>query len=399
MIGIKPVVLIASAYFILFARPAFGLSLVPLTNAPVVPNGWMAVACAADGQNFAAAAYQGGLYTSTNGGATWISNAAPVKPWNSIASSADGTKLAATCQLGNGQLWTNSGTSWSATSLPTSSTTGYGSVSSSADGSRLVALRGAGGFPVYSIHASADFGATWHQTGAPNVPWSGVACSADGTKFVAIVSNTNAIFTSTDFGTNWSSHTLPFSANWIQASSSADGSKLVAVAVTGGLVTSADSGATWVSNNVPKQITWYSVTSSSDGSNIVAAGINALYTTTNFGQTWISNTPPAPLLRVIACSADGSRGIVAGATGPTSPVLYAFAPAVTTPPLLSLISSNAQFAVTWPSSVTGFQLQQNTNLTVSAWANVTNSIVVTNGMNAVFISPTNAASFYRLINQ
>ena len=68
-------------------------------------------------------------------------------------------------------------------------------------------------------------------------------------------------------------------------------------------------------------------------------------------------------------------------------------------PLLSLISSNAQLAVAWPSSVSGFQLQQNTDPTTTNWSNVTDPILLSNGMDEVIISPSNAANFYRLISQ
>lgn len=205
------------------------------------------------------------------------------------------------------------------------------------------------------------------------------------------------MYTSPDSGTTWVSNAIP-SLNWFGASSSADGSKLVAVALDGGSYRSEDSGATWVSNNMPST-GWYSVASSSDGSNAIVVGASsAFYTSTNSGQNWTSNSSPAPLLQWVACSTNGTKGIIAGATGPTNPVIYGFAPTLM-PPHLSLISSNSQYAVAWPSSVTGFQLQQNTNLNTANWSNVTSPVLLSNGMNEVIISPGNAATFYRLISQ
>lgn len=400
MKGINPTVFIALtvAALIFQSISAPGLTVIPITNAPSAPNGWIGVSCSADGTKLFAAAYEGGLYTSTNSGLTWISNAAPSNPWSSASSSSDGNRLAATTYSSGGQVWTNSGTNWAASSAPTSASTTYGSVAGSGDGSRLYAIR-VSGSPVatFAIYASADFGATWHQSGAPNIPWNAVACSADGTKLVAVASNTNKIYTSVNLGTNWTTHAVP-SNNWWSVSSSADGSKLAAITSNAGLFTSGDSGATWVSNSVPNK-TWYSIASSADGSQIVSVGISAFYTTTNSGQNWTSNNPPATLLRTVACSTNGLRGIMAGVNGGTTPLLFTFAPDAVTPPPLSLLSSNAQFAVAWPSSVTGFQLQQNTNLTTSAWLNVTDAVQVADGMNEVLISPTNSASFYRLINQ
>jgi hypothetical protein len=393
------ILLAGVASFALFSSLNFalGVTLVALTNAPPPPNGWQAVACSADGTKFVAAAYQGGIYTSTNSGATWISNAAPALRWFSVASSDDGTKLAAVSYSGNGQVWTNSGTTWYPTTAPTSTLASYGSVSSSADGSRLFAVVAGLTSTSHAIFASADSGATWYQTAAPNLSWYAVACSADGSKVVATAYNTNVIYTSPDSGANFTPHLVPLNS-WFAVSSSADGTHLVSSLQFGGVFTSADSGVTWVSNNVPGA-NCYAVTSSSDGSHLVAVGINTFYSSSNFGQTWTSNNPPAALLRAAACSADGLKGIVAGATGPTNPVLYAFAPVITTPPLLSLISSNAQMALAWPGSIMDFQLQQNSNLTVANWSNVTNSVLPTNGLNEVFISPTNPAGFYRLINR
>src|ERR1035438_9648461 len=88
------VVIIFGAVFCL-ARPAHAQlwTWTQSTNAPALA--WWAVASSADGTRLAAVVRNGGIYTSTNSGATWVSNSAPVRTWWAIASSADGTKLAA----------------------------------------------------------------------------------------------------------------------------------------------------------------------------------------------------------------------------------------------------------------------------------------------------------------
>jgi hypothetical protein len=62
------------------------------------------IAASADGNMLAAIIFpgpsNGGIYTSTNSGQTWISNSVPAGKWSSIASSADGSKLAATINGG-----------------------------------------------------------------------------------------------------------------------------------------------------------------------------------------------------------------------------------------------------------------------------------------------------------
>jgi hypothetical protein len=63
------------------------------TNAPYA--NWQAVASSADGTKLVAAINNGSIYTSTDFGATWVSNNVPNTNWISIASSADGCTLVA----------------------------------------------------------------------------------------------------------------------------------------------------------------------------------------------------------------------------------------------------------------------------------------------------------------
>lgn len=383
----------------LFLNSAMAFTLVTLTNAPSPKNGWLSVACSADGTKLVACASEGGIYTSTDSGTTWVSNAAPSKYWRSVASSADGSRLAATTWDGNGQVWTNSGTTWSATPAPTASLASYEDIACSTDGTKLVTAAFIS--PYHYVFTSPDSGTTWNSANVPsNLSYYAVASSADGTKLAVFVENANVMYTSPDSGTTWVSNAIP-TFNWFAASSSADGSKLFAVSMDGASYRSSDSGATWVSNNMPST-GWYSVASSSDGHNIiVAGGPSAYYTSADFGQTWLSNSSPATGLQWVACSTNGTKGIIAGATGSYPsliPVLYAFSPSVIAPEL-SLLSSNAQFAVAWPSSFTGFQLQQNTDLGTANWSNVTSPVLLSNGMNEVIISPSNGAAFYRLQSQ
>jgi len=73
---------------------------------------WSTIRSSADGNRLAVVVGQGGpsaaILTSTNGGATWTSNAAPAHGYSSLASSADGGFLATLVQEGN--LFTTSNT-------------------------------------------------------------------------------------------------------------------------------------------------------------------------------------------------------------------------------------------------------------------------------------------------
>lgn len=73
--------------------------------------------------------------------------------------------------------------------------------------------------------------------------------------------------------------------------------------------------------------------------------------------------------------------------------------AVQTPgaPLLSIqLTSTNSVIVSWPSSATGFTLQQNNNVAVPNWVAVTNSVSLNGGQSQVIVSPPTGRQFYRL---
>lgn len=82
------------------------------------------------------APFGGGIYTSTNAGASWTQTSAPSERWSCIASSSDGSKLAAVCFSGV-YTSTNAGVSWTQTSAPSNAS--WSSIASSSDGTQLVA--------------------------------------------------------------------------------------------------------------------------------------------------------------------------------------------------------------------------------------------------------------------
>jgi hypothetical protein len=60
------------------------------TGAPL--SRWRSVASSADGSDLVAVADSGPIYSSTDSGATWVSNNASSRVWLSVASSSDGSK-------------------------------------------------------------------------------------------------------------------------------------------------------------------------------------------------------------------------------------------------------------------------------------------------------------------
>jgi len=97
---------------------------------------WSSIACSADGKKLVASVFGGVIWTSTNSGATWITNNVPSINWFCVASSADGSKLAAVCEGGGIYTSTNSGTIWTSNNI---SSQDWWTVATSADGNKLVA--------------------------------------------------------------------------------------------------------------------------------------------------------------------------------------------------------------------------------------------------------------------
>jgi hypothetical protein len=67
-----------------------------------------------------------------------------------------------------------------------------------------------------------------------------------------------------------------------------------------------------------------------------------------------------------------------------------------TPAALGITRSRTNFILKWPAPPAGFVLQQNTNVATTNWLAVTNVPGITNGLNQVILSSTNARQFYRL---
>ena len=66
-------------------------------------------------------------------------------------------------------------------------------------------------------------------------------------------------------------------------------------------------------------------------------------------------------------------------------------------PALTIARSGSSVVVSWPSSATGFTLQQNSNLAATNnWAASTNSITTLNGTNSITISAPSGSLYFRL---
>jgi hypothetical protein len=281
------------------------------------------------------------------------------------------------------------------------------SVASSADGSKLFAATFFG-----QLYITTNSGNTWTSNAAPNGAWA-IACSADGKKVVAAAGNSiGRICTSTNSGITWVTNNSPFT-HLQSVASSADGTKLAAVeggGAFGPIYTSTDSGITWASNNVPL-LSWQSIASSANGTKLAAAAWQSsgnwtgpIYTSTNSGLNWISNNFPNLILQGLASSADGNEFVVITAgTGTQSQFGTGRVWILQTVPnpVLSLVPSGNNLALSWIIPSANFALQQNLDLTTTNWVMLTNTptLNLTNLNNELTLSPSNSSGFFRLMAQ
>ena len=129
------------------------------TSTTAFNSNWREVAPTADGNRLAGVNYGWGIYISTNSGMSWTKTSGPVingQNWQAVASSATGSNLVASAgalfgSYGPGPIYTstNSGASWVSNSAPSKR---WASVASSADGSKLVAVANGGG--IYTLQTT-----------------------------------------------------------------------------------------------------------------------------------------------------------------------------------------------------------------------------------------------------
>ena|SRR5579884_184042 len=216
------------------------------------------------------------------------------------------TIITANLGLPGGQTWTQQATSLGALS--------WHAVCSSANGLRLAA--GVGVNSTGSIYYSTDGGRTWHQSDAPAKSWTGIACSSDGTRMVAVPNGGN-IYTSINGGTNWVAQTGSTITSYTCAASSADGINLVAGVGSGSgpIYTSNNGGTNWTARSFSSQ-NWQGVACSSDGTKIVgvASGAAQIWVSANSGVSW-TNAGPTTSWSAVACSADGAKMVATVNTG------------------------------------------------------------------------------------
>ena len=270
------------------------------------------VASSSDGLKLFAVG-QNTLYISTDSGTTWIGTTSiQSPPWDSIVSitsSSDGSKLVAVSSYEGIYVSTNGGSSWTQSYYSSSlGVDGPQPITSSSDGAVIAVCGG------FGVRLSVNGGSSWKTTSLPEV---GLLClsitsSSDGSRLLlgGSASGLGVIYSSTDGGALWNK---TFKANdSLTIAASSDGMKLV-VAGYGAMYTSSDGGATW--NQTLQECTFFittPLTSSSDGSKLAVwandkiTGQPGIYTSTDSGATWTRTSFSAQYVNAMISSSDGS---------------------------------------------------------------------------------------------
>jgi len=168
--------------------------------------------------------------------------------------------------------------------LSGSPTKDWRSISVSDDGTKIVAVS------TNSLWTSSNSGSTWTER-LPWGNWNSVKLSADGSKIFATTrSNQNSyVHISNDFGATWTTTRPSGYECWdlCQVAISSDGSKVFLLLYNGGIYVSNDSGSTWTQTNT-NRLAWTTIASSSDGRYVIAGQETTryLYKSSDYGQTW-----------------------------------------------------------------------------------------------------------------
>jgi hypothetical protein len=288
---------------------------------------WTSISASADGSVITAGDFNGYTYVSRDSGNTWNQqvNLGSSGAWI-VNTSGDGSKL--TVAHYTGLIYRN------IPSCPWTPETTLGkhnwtSITSSADGGFLAATTDSLPDPTNSVFSGTIFtangkcGTGWSWTPqytAGQRFWMSITSSFDGTKLLAGASGSvgtysdsdHHLFTSSNGGISWTDQANPGINEWKAVASSVDGGRLIAAGDY--LYTSIDRGNTWTKQVSAGRHYWYAVASSIDGMKLVAADYGAygstvggyVYYSIDGGNTWNKMTDfPKALWTGTAISPDG----------------------------------------------------------------------------------------------
>lgn len=273
---------------------------------------WWSAQASADGTVLVAAANEGLLHVSRDGGRSWSTPLDGPRNWSAVAVSETGRKIAATVYGGGIWVSRDYGQTWDER-RPASNPQGreWVSVAMSAHGGHIAAAERNG-----YIEVSEDAGLGWTRRGGPPRAWQSVAMAANGQNLAAVASD-GSVWTSDDIGYSWQPR-IQGDYHWYRVATSADGATVAAADAGGQVWVSRDWGITWTPRFRHGPVNAIAV--SADGQRIAvavpwASGLpdGRVHVSHDGGETWTPQLHDADW-RGLAMTADG--GLLLAADNP-----------------------------------------------------------------------------------
>jgi uncharacterized repeat protein (TIGR02543 family) len=357
-----------------------------------------------DGTKIVGAIDGGGIWTSSDSGATWIdrSTAAGSRKWQAVALSQSSDVIYGVVANGGVYKSLDFGATWSLTSAPICN---YVGVATSGSTNVSVACAGAGTGRIY-VNTNAGIGDinTWPvSVGTSGLNFTDLESSSDGTKLIASVWQ-GGVYTANDGTFSYvNKMTTPLTTYaWSAVGINSDGTKLIATSrLTGGNVyTSTDSGATWIASSGTNGANrggtsgdWISAAISSDGSTLVAATFSSggVTVSRDDGATWaFQNLSRRNFIETTVCGNGGRLAV--GSYGTTSGNIFQ---AVANDALSGLAISSGTLSSTFNSCTPNYTASvANTvsSITVTPTRSQANATITVNGTSVASGSASGAIS-------
>ncbi len=267
------------------------------------PNGGWITDLAVQGKNLYASTRQGGIFLSTDDGATWTAiNSGLPKNADFQAVAVSGENLFAGTVGKGGFRSSNNGTSWTAMSPDLAAGTSVWRFAVS--GTDLFAVAGR---KVASVYLSNDNGTSWDEvnSGMPEVE---VLClGVMGTNLFAGTYG-RGVFFSEDYGNSWTEVNSGIRPDAEVLRLVASGNKIFAGSRWGGrVIRSTDNGASWqpIFTGLPHFMEFSLSDLAASGNIIFLGSFRGVYYTTNSGDNWTainSGFSAEPLIYALAVS-------------------------------------------------------------------------------------------------
>ncbi len=246
------------------------------------------------------------LYISSDSGVSW-SETQPISDdcyqWTTLASNSDGSRLIAAVQWGRVYVSSDYGSTWSEVQPRGDSIDTWNVSASDATGQHLlVGTTDDGDAPPYGrLYVSDDYGDTWSETqpaGDNTFFWSSVSSSADGSHLIA--TSNSRIYVSDNYGGAWT-ETQPagdIDKPWSSTASDSTGTNLIAgvglFQALGRLYISNNGGGVWteVQPAGDTDLAWSAVAMDSAGMHLAVSVYGGrMYVSSDGGQTWTQAQP------------------------------------------------------------------------------------------------------------